>query len=265
MPDPAPTPDTPESPATRDGSTGNARDGLRRLFGPLREPAGGRRQVVVALLLAVLGFAAVTQLRSNELNDTYAGYSEQALIDVLNGLAGTTQRAEAELARLEETRQRLQSDTSAEQAAIEQARNEADTLQVLAGVVPVTGPGIRVTITEETGAVDIDSLLDTVQEMRTAFAEAMQFNGQVRVVASTSFEDGVGGIYVDGTLLEPPYVIDVIGDPAGLRGGLTFPEGPIAQLEDDGARVEVEDVQALDIESVVEVEQPTFAEPGSTG
>ena len=94
--------------------------------------------------------------------------------------------------------------------------------------MPVTGPGIRITITEETGQVDIDSLLDTVQEMRTAFAEAMQFNGQVRVVASTSFEDGVGGIYVDGTLLEPPYVIDVIGDPATLHGGMVFPEGPIA-------------------------------------
>ena len=93
--------------------------------------------------------------------------------------------------------------------------------------------------------------------------EAMQFNGQVRVVASTSFEDGVGGIYVDGTLLEPPYVIDVIGDPATLHGGLTFPEGPIQQLQDDGARVEVEELQSLDIESVTEPEPPVFAEPGS--
>jgi uncharacterized protein YlxW (UPF0749 family) len=254
MPDADSTPETP--PPTPGG-----KPGLRRLARSLREPS--RRQVVVGVLLAVLGFAAVTQLRSTQLNDTYAGYREQELINVLSGLAGTTQRAEAELARLEQTRERLQNDTSAEQAAIEQARTEADTLQVLAGVVPVTGPGIRITITEETGAVDIDSLLDTVQEMRTAFAEAMQFNGQVRVVASTSFEDGVGGIYVDGTLLEPPYVIDVIGDPATLHGGLTFPEGPIQQLQDDGARVEVEELQSLDIESVTEPEPPVFAEPGS--
>jgi uncharacterized protein YlxW (UPF0749 family) len=254
MPDADSTPETPLP-------TPGGEAGLRRLARSLREPS--RRQVVVGVLLAVLGFAAVTQLRSTQLNDTYAGYREQELINVLSGLAGTTQRAEAELARLEQTRERLQNDTSAEQAAIEQARTEADTLQVLAGVVPVTGPGIRITITEETGAVDIDSLLDTVQEMRTAFAEAMQFNGQVRVVASTSFEDGVGGIYVDGTLLEPPYVIDVIGDPATLHGGLTFPEGPIQQLQDDGARVEVEELQSLDIESVTEPEPPVFAEPGS--
>jgi uncharacterized protein YlxW (UPF0749 family) len=234
--------------------------GRGRLLAALRAPT--RRQLVVGVLLALLGFAAVTQMRSYGVNDTYAGYREQELIDVFNGLAGTTQRAEAELQRLEETRARLQSDTSAEQAAIEQARTEIDTLEVLAGVVPVTGPGIRITITEETGEVDIDSMLDTVQEMRTAFAEAMQVNGQVRVVASTSFEDAVGGMYVDGQLVEPPYVIDVIGDPATLHGGMTFPEGPIDQLRDDGAAVSVEELQSLDIETVTEPARPEFAQPG---
>ena len=240
---------------------GTGRSARGRLAATFRKPT--RRQAVVAVLLAVLGFGVVTQMRSYEVNDTYAGYREQALIDVLNGLAGTTQRAETELARLEETRSRLQSDTSAEQAATQQARTEIDSLEVLAGVVPVTGPGIRITITEKTGPVDIDSLLDTVQEMRTAFAEAMQVNGQVRIVASTSFEDGVGGIYVDGTLLEPPYVIDVIGDPATLRGGMVFPEGPIEQLENDGAEVDVEELQSLDIEAVVEPDGLEFAQPGS--
>ena len=240
---------------------GSHRTGRRRLFSTFRHPS--RRQGVVAVLLAVLGFAMVTQMRSYDVNDTYAGYREQALIDVLNGLAGTTQRAETELARLEETRSRLQNDTSAQQAATEQARSEIDTLEVLAGVVPVSGPGIRITITEETGSVDIDSLLDTVQEMRTAFAEAMQINGQVRIVASTSFEDGVGGIYVDGVFLEPPYVLDVIGDAATLNGGMIFPEGPIEQLEDDGAVVEVVELPSLDIEAVTEPESFDFAQPDS--
>jgi uncharacterized protein YlxW (UPF0749 family) len=246
MPEPESTPQT-------------RRTARGRLRAALREPS--RRQIVVGLLLAVLGFGAVTQVRSAGVNDSYAGYRQEALISVLNGLAGTTQRAETEVARLEETREQLQTDTSAEQAAIEQARTEIDTLEVLAGTVPVTGPGIRITITEETGPVDINSLLDTVQEMRTAFAEAMQINGQVRIVASTSFEDGTGGIYVDGTLLEPPYVIDVIGDPATLQGGMVFPEGPIEQLEADGAAVEVVELQSLDIESVAALERNEYAQP----
>ena len=57
----------------------------------------------------------------------------------------------------------------------------------------------------------------------------------------------------------------MIGDPATLHGGLTFPEGPIQQLQDDGASVEVEELQSLDIETVTEPEPPVFAEPGSSG
>ena len=77
---------------------------------------------MVGVLLAVVGFAVVTQVRANEVDDTYAGYRQQDLIDVLNGLAGTTQRAEAEIARLESTRDDLQSRHQRRQAALEQAQ-----------------------------------------------------------------------------------------------------------------------------------------------
>ena len=258
MPDDARA-DEPDRLEPTPGGAGPARSGRERLFDALLRPT--RAQLIVAALLAVVGFAGVTQMRAYEVDDNYDGYREQALIDVLNGLAGTSQRAQAEITRLEQARAELQSSTSARQAALEQARTRADTLEILAGTVPVTGPGVRITITETEGAVDIDSLLDTIQELRGAGAEAMQFNGQVRVVADTSFEDGVGGIYVDDTLVEPPYVLDAIGNPTSLSGGLTFALGPVAQLQDDGAEVEVEELQSLDIESVRSVPRPAFVEP----
>jgi len=130
--------------------------------------------------------------------------------------------------------------------------------------VPVTGPGVRMTIEEVDGPVDIDSLVDTVQELRNAGAEAMQINGEVRVIASTSFEDGVGGIVVDGKELSPPYVIDVIGEPSTLVGGLNFALGPMDQLEGNGAEVTVDELQSLDIESVVPARRTQFAEPDGT-
>lgn len=236
-----------------------ARSGRQLLIDSLLRPS--RAQLVVAVLLAVVGFAGITQMRAYDVDDTYAGYREQDLIDVLNGLAGTSQRAQAEITRLERARAELQSSTSAREAALEQARTRADTLDILAGTVPVTGPGIRVTVTETDGPVDIDSLLDTIQELRGAGAEAMQFNGLVRVVVDTSFEDGIGGIEVDGVLLEPPYVLEVIGNPTTLSGGLVFADGPISQLRDDGADVEVEELQSLDIESVRPEPTSDFAEP----
>ena len=235
------------------------RTGRQRLSDALTRPS--RAQVVVAVLLGIVGFAGITQVRAYEVDDTYAGYREEDLIAYLNGLAGTTQRAQAEISRLERTRDELRSSTNARQAALEQARDEADTLDILAGTVPVTGPGIRMTIDEVDGPVSVDTFLDTVQELRNAGAESMQINGEVRVIASTSFEDGTGGIVVDGKQLSAPYVIDVIGEPSTLVGGLDFALGPLDQLEDDGAEVKVDKLGSLDIESVVPAQRPEFAEP----
>lgn len=246
----------------REAAEPEQRSGRDRLRHALLRPSRG--QVVVAVLLALLGYAAVTQVRFTTVDDTYASLREQDLIDVLNGLAAQTQRAEAEIARLERTRDDLQSDTGQREAALAQAEEQANTLAIMAGLVPVTGPGIRITITENEGTVDVDTMVDLVQELRTAGAEAIQINEEVRLVAQSSFDDAVGGIEVDGTTISSPYVVDVIGDPRTLHGAVDFPKGPRDQFEDEGATVEVEELASLDIETVVEPRRPEYAEPDSS-
>jgi uncharacterized protein YlxW (UPF0749 family) len=235
------------------------RDRLRRAM--LRPSRG---QVVVAVLLALLGYAAVTQVRFTNVDDTYASLREQDLIDLLNGLTDTSQRAESEIARLERTRDDLRSSTGAREAALAQFQQQATNLSIMAGLVPVTGPGIRITVTETDGPVNVDTMVDMVQELRTASAEAIQINEQVRVVAQTSFEDAVGGIKVGGELVTSPYVIDVIGDPETLHGAVDFPNGPRDGFEGDGATVAVDELASLDIEAVVKPRKPEYAEPDSS-
>jgi uncharacterized protein YlxW (UPF0749 family) len=230
-----------------------------RMVAGLLRPS--RSQLVVAVLLAVLGFAAVTQVRVNETDDTYSGQREQELIDILSALAGTRQRAEDEIAELDDVRDDLQDDTSKREAALAQAQEDVDELSILAGLVPVTGPGIRITIVEETGRVTLSSLLDTVQELRTVGAEAMQLNGTVRIVAQTSFEETDGGFLVDGELVEAPYTLDAIGEPSVLASALEFLLGPKAQLQEDGAAVEVDELSSIDIEAVADEEDPDFSDP----
>jgi uncharacterized protein YlxW (UPF0749 family) len=232
------------------------RERLRRAL-----TTASRRQLVVAVLLGLVGFAVVTQVSSNDGRDDYSTLRQQDLIDVLDGLFGTTQRTETEISRLEATREDLQSETSRRQAALEQAETEVDTLSILAGVVPVTGPGIRITITEVDGDVEVASLIDTIQELRTVGAEAMQVNGEVRVIAQTSFTDVTDAIAIDGVAVESPYVIDVIGEPDVLSGAITFPLGPRAKLLADGAELRVQKLASLDIEAVVEPQQPEYAQP----
>jgi uncharacterized protein YlxW (UPF0749 family) len=234
--------------------------GRKRLASTLRH--GSRAQAVVAVLLAILGFASVVQVRSTEQDNTYAGLREQDLIEILNALTGTAERARRERDRLELTRDQLQSENTSRQAALSQTQQRAEALSILAGLVPVTGPGIRITIEEGEGPVSVGSLLDIVMEMRTADAEAIEVNDQYRVVAQSSFNLTDQGIELDGNLLEPPYVIEVIGDPHSLHGGLTFASGPIETLEQyDGATVQVEELESIDIESVREPARPLEAEP----
>lgn len=232
-----------------------------RIRGAFDRPS--RRQAVVAVLLAVLGFAFVVQVRDTKANDTYAGVRESDLIQVLNGLTGTAERARREVDRLETRRDDLQDENSARAAALDEAEQRVRTLNIIAGLVPVSGQGLRVTITESTSRVTVGSLLDTIQELRTAGAEAMEFNDEIRLGADSSFENAVGGIELDDQLLESPYTLDVIGDPHILRTALTFSAGPVESLEFDGATVAIEDLESVEITSVREAPRPEYAELGT--
>ncbi|MBZ5734039.1 DUF881 domain-containing protein [Nocardioides sp. TRM66260-LWL] len=233
--------------------------GLERLRSALRRP--GRSQAVVAVLLGVMGFGAVTQVQTNQADDSYTGYREQDLIDVLSGLAGTTRRAQDEVDRLEAARRQLESDTNAQRTAVEQARTESETLAVLAGLAKVSGPGVRITVTEDTGRVKASTFYDMIQELRNAGAEAMQVNGSVRVVAQTSVTDATGGLSIDGKTLTSPFVVDVIGDPSALSGAISFRDGPRSDLQADGATVDVQEQTSLEIDTVRQAAQPEFAAP----
>jgi uncharacterized protein YlxW (UPF0749 family) len=256
------TAETPSESPVRAGNDAvdSAEDvGRQRLRQALVRPSRG--QAVVGVLLAVLGFAAITQVRTNTTDNTYAGYREQDLVDVLSALAGTSQRAQEQISSLEATRRDLVAKQQGAITALDAAKKQEQELSILAGWVPVTGPGIRVTVTEGPRPVDVDSVLDTIEELRSAGAEAMQINGKVRLVAQSSVQTAPGGLLVDGTLLTSPYVLDAIGDPHTLQGALSLFDGPISQFEGAGATVDVQPEKALDITAVHKPTTPQFAQP----
>jgi uncharacterized protein YlxW (UPF0749 family) len=238
-------------------------DGRARLWAALRRP-GSRGQVTAAVLLAVLGFAGVTQVRSNSRDDAYVGARQGDLIQYINNLSLASRRAESEIAQLQQTRDSLGNDTVARRTALERARQQADTLGILAGTVPATGPGIRVTVTDSGAAVGTNQLLNGLQELRDAGAEVIELNGRVRVVAQTALQDTAGGVRVDGKLLRAPYVIEAIGDPQTLATALDFTGGFVAGVRSVGAKVVVRQLDRVDITTVRPASAPRYAEPGTT-
>jgi uncharacterized protein YlxW (UPF0749 family) len=264
MPDDPDTPTAADEPASEGSPFGAPESpddvGRDRLREALLRPSRG--QIVVGVLLAVLGFAAITQVRTNTTDDTFAGYREQELVDVLSGLSDTSQRAQTQINQLETSRQRLEQNQQAQDAAIDAAQKQAEELSIMAGWVPVTGPGIRLSVTEGPRPVDVNTVLDTVEELRSAGAEAMQVNGTVRLVAQSAIEPAPGGLTIDGTLVTSPYVFDAIGDPHTLRGALELVDGPVAQFrEDAGATVRLDELDSMDITAVRQPTTPQYAQP----
>ncbi|GGR42388.1 uncharacterized protein YlxW (UPF0749 family) [Nocardioides luteus] len=228
--------------------------GRARLFDALTHFRRG--QVAVAALLCVLGYGAVVQVQTNDEDSTYAGLREQELIDVLSGLAGTTQKAQEQIEDLEATRDELEDQTLQQQTALQRAEEQVDTLRVIAGTVPVSGPGIMVEIDPGADPLRLTGLLDLIEELRTSGAEAMEIEGAdgeaVRLVASSSIEvsQPAPGLNVSGEMISPPYRLKVIGPPDTLAGAIDFYQGPQDQLEEQGAEVKVDSEEKIDIESI---------------
>ena len=187
-----------------------AREPLRgraRLRSALK-PRATRAQVVAAVLCAVLGFAVAVQVRANQ----DAGLTGLRQTDLVRH-PRRRHRARApgcrpRRATCEDTRDRVSGGSNGTLAALEEARERARVLGILAGTLPAVGPGIELTISDPEGKVGSDVLLDTLQELRDAGAEAVE-------VSSLSATRGAGrgqhlprstsrrvASSVDGTVLE---------------------------------------------------------------
>lgn len=220
----------------------------------------GRGQVTAAALLVILGIAGVTQVRLAGTDDEYAGMRQSDLIQALNGLQAASRRNDQDIRELEETRASLRDSSERTATALEQARAELGALGILAGTLPATGPGVRITVTVPEAGISLNYLLDGIEELRDAGAEAMEINDSVRVVAETSFESADGGVNVDGKVLKSPFVIDVIGDPEGLEAALRFPGGFVEDLALDEGVVEIAQNETIEVSVVRSAVQPRFAE-----
>lgn len=247
-----------DQPADQSGPSGGP-SGAARLWQAFLRPS--RAQIGVAILVGILGFAAVTQVRARDAGDDYAGMRQADLVQALTGLNAASTRADREIRELEATREELNSSTERRAAALEQARTELATLSVLAGTAPAQGPGIVMDVTVGDEPLGINQLIDAIQELRDAGAEAIAINDTVRVVAQTSFDEAEGQITVGDRQLSAPYRIVAIGSPTTLDTAMQILGGFRDDVAVIGGTVDIEQRKNVRIDVVHTLTQPEFAEP----
>nr|WP_234327213.1 DUF881 domain-containing protein [Streptomyces sp. NRRL WC-3742] len=238
--------------------------GRRRLKAALWPPRLSRGQLVVALLLFSLGLGLAIQVRStNDHHSQLRGARQEDLVRILDELDSRQQRLQQEKAELEQSLAKLENSSNQAKEAQEQTRKKATELGVLAGTVKATGPGIVLTVDDPQGQVKADMLLDTLQELRAAGAEAIQIN-DVRVVVNTYFTDVPGGgVQIDGKKASQPYRFTVVGNPQDLTPALNIPGGVVRTLENNQARATITQQQKVAVDAVVDLKTPQFAKPAS--
>jgi uncharacterized protein YlxW (UPF0749 family) len=271
------------------------KSGLRLLLDAGR-PRATRAQVIGGLLCGLLGFALVTQVHSAAgLGFTTARQSD--LVDILDSLSARSDQLRAQIAAEQNSLAKLTGGTDQTEAALEEAQQRTSTLQILAGTAAATGPGIDLQITDPQHQVAADDLLEALEELRDAGAEAIQITGSaaaatpttaagagnaaatsagatptaapgasghvVRLVASSYFVDTPdrGGIVVDGVLLAPPYDIVAIGDPHTMSTAMGIPGGVLDTLTAKGARGTVITHDTVEVTALHQVTAPQYARP----
>lgn len=211
-----------------------------------------RWQLSLALVLAVAGFLAVTQIRNELL------IREQLKVpsERLQELAFLLQEQERNRAALEQQIGTLRDQLRAyEQGAVqgreklEELGAQLERLRILAGLAALAGPGIAVALDDSpqplrpgddpnTVILHYTDLQGVVNELWASGAEAIAINNE-RIVSTTGLNCVGTTILCNIKRIAPPYRITAIGDVERMRAAVERPDGSLATLRGFGFPVKV--------------------------
>lgn len=190
------------------------------------------------MVCLVAGLLVATTREVSHGNEIRAGDSTR-LSDLVRNAQAETDEVAATRDELAAQVESLQQSAAESDAGVAQALAESKALATDAGLSPMTGPGVTVTLTDAPrdtdGKYPVDATPDDlvvhqqdVQSVLNALwvggAEAISMQDQ-RIV-NTSAPRCIGNtLLLHGRTYSPPYVISAIGDPARLEAALANEPG----------------------------------------
>jgi uncharacterized protein YlxW (UPF0749 family) len=233
----------------------------------------GRSRLVfgalAVVLCVVLGVAIVTQVRQTESGDSLDSARPADLLILLDSLQQREAALNTEVADLQRTLAALQASGSSDQAAIENAQSRLAALSILNGTVAATGPGVTLTIDDTAPGVSPETMLDVINELRAAGAEAMQVGAgppqgsqaTLRVGIDTWVVGAPGALVIDGVPMSPPYSVLAIGDPATLAAAMNIPGGAMDSIERVGGTMSVQQADVVNVTTLRQPKPRQYAQP----
>ncbi len=211
-----------------------------------------RLQIVLGLIMATAGFLAVTQIRNELLIRQELRVPSQRLEELgfmLREQERTRAAVEQQILQLREQLRAYEQGAAQGRVKLEALTQQLEHLRLLAGLTPVTGPGVVVEMDDSplplrpgddpnTVILHYTDLQGVVNELWANGAEAVTINGE-RVVVSTGLTCVGTTILCNAKRIAPPYRIVAIGDPAAMLASLQRLDGVLGALRAFGFPVKV--------------------------
>ena len=182
-----------------------------------------------AIIALFLGFAAVTQVHSQEVFSRSLNLeTPSSLTTLIANLSDTNNELRNEIFDLRRDLSEAQDSVSSGKGTLTEAERQIAQLRVFSAQSAVSGPGIAIRID---GSFDERALSDLVNELRNAGAEAISVN-DMRVGPKSYFTRTPDrSIAVDGRPLRGPWMVRAVGSPDVVYVAMTRTGGIIGQFE----------------------------------
>ena len=216
------------------------------------------------MLCLLLGVAIATQVHQTNSGDSLDTARPADLLVLLDSLRQREATLSTEVAELQRSLNALHASGSSDQAAIQNAQDRLAALSILIGTVGATGPGVTVRIDDPGPGVAPQAMLDVLDELRAAGAEAIQISDRhqaVRTGVDTWIVGAPGALTVDGKTLTPPYSVVAIGDPPTLAAAMNIPGGAVDSVKRVGGAMSVQQGDKVNITVLRQPKPRQYAQP----
>jgi uncharacterized protein YlxW (UPF0749 family) len=220
---------------------------------------------LAVMLCLLLGVAIATQVRQTTTGDSLDTARPADLLVLLDSLRQREATLSTEVAELQRSLNALQAAGSSDQTAIQNAQDRLAALSILIGTVGATGPGVTVRIDDPGPGVAPQAMLDVLDELRAAGAEAIQISDRqqaVRTGVDTWIVGAPGALTVDGKTLTPPYSVVAIGDSPTLAAAMNIPGGAVDSVKRVGGTMSVQQADKVSITALRQPKPRQYAQPG---
>lgn len=178
-------------------------------------------QVTLFLALLVLGFLIAAQLASEGPRMRITSQERTPLVETTLDLQAQQQGLKQQILDLRTSIQDLEAAGQGGATVTKDLNTQLERARIAAGLVPMSGPGIVIQLSDSGAAVPPDGnardylasgrdVLTVVEELWLAGAEAIAVNGE-RVTVATAIEDIGGSVLVNSAYVTAPYQVSAIG------------------------------------------------------